>query len=182
MAIAAGSYELGPDNGTLSVRTKKAGAAAVAAHNLLIEVGTWQATLEIAEDSTPTRVGLTADSRSLKVIEATGGVTSLGDDDMAGITQTINEEVLKGTSIVFASNEIQSDGVPGRAQVSGDLELAGQRHPIAFQLEADADGRITGTTTVKQTTWGIKPYSALFGTLKVIDEVSVEIAAQLPQD
>jgi polyisoprenoid-binding protein YceI len=182
MAIAAGSYELGPDYGTLSVRTKKAGAAAVAAHNLLIEVGTWQATLEIAEDSAPTRVGLTADSRSLKVIDATGGVTSLGDDDMAGITQTINEEVLKGTSIVFASNGIQSDGIPGRAQVTGDLELAGQRHPIAFQLEADADGRISATATVKQTTWGIKPYSALFGTLKVIDEVSVEIAAQLPED
>ncbi len=182
MAIASGSYKLGPDDGTLSVRTKKAGAAAVAAHNLVIEVGTWQATLEIGEDSTPTHVALTADSRSLKVVDATGGVTSLGDDDMAGITQTINEEVLKGTSIAFASSGIESDGVPGRAQVTGELELAGQRHPIAFELATDADGRITGTATVKQTTWGIKPYSALFGTLKVIDEVSVEIAARLPQD
>jgi polyisoprenoid-binding protein YceI len=182
MALAAGSYELGPGNGTLSVRTKKAGAAAVAAHNLLIEVGTWQARLEIGEDNTPTRIELTADSRSLKVIDATGGVTSRADEDKAGITQTINEEVLKGTSIAFASSGIQSDGVPGRAQVTGELELAGQRHPIAFELETDAKGRITGSATVMQTRWGIKPYSALFGTLKVIDEVAVEIAAQLPQD
>jgi polyisoprenoid-binding protein YceI len=181
MALAAGSYELGPEHGTLSVRTKKAGAAAVAAHNLLIEVGSWQAALDIGEDGTPTRAELTVDSRSLKVIEGTGGVTSLGDDDKLGIAQTINEEVLKGTSIAFASSAVESDGVPGRARVTGELELAGQRHRIAFELETADDGRIAGSATVKQTDWGIKPYSALFGTLKVIDEVVVEIAAQLPQ-
>jgi polyisoprenoid-binding protein YceI len=181
MAIAAGSYRLGPENGTLSVRTKKAGAAAVAAHNLLIEVGTWQATIEIGEDRTLTRAELSADSRSLKVIDATGGVTTLGDDDKAGITQTINEEVLKGTSIAFVSSGIESDSSPGHARVSGELELGGQRHPIAFELETDADGRMTGSATVKQSAWGIKPYSALFGTLKVIDEVAVEIAARLPE-
>jgi hypothetical protein len=182
MAIAAGSYELGPDSGTLSVRTKKAGAAAVAAHNLVIEVESWRATLEVGEDSTPTRIELAADSRSLKVIEGTGGMTSLGDDDKAGITQTINEEVLKGTAITFTSHQIQRDGVPGHAHVDGELELAGQRHPIAFELETAEDGRIGATATVKQTVWGIKPYSALFGTLKVIDEVTVEVTAQLPRD
>ena len=34
---------------------------------------------------------------------------------------------------------------------------------------------------VKQTEWGMKPYTALFGTLKVADEVRVEIDAGLPQ-
>ena len=181
MAIATGSYELGPDNGTLSVRTKKAGAAAVAAHNLLIEVGSWQAKLEVGADGIPTRIELAADSRSLKVIDGSGGMTSLGADDKAGISQTIDDEVLKGTAITFASNEIQSDGAAGRAQVDGELELAGQRHPIAFELETADDGHLSGCATIKQTAWGIKPYSALFGTLKVIDEVTVEVTAQLPQ-
>ena len=43
-----------------------------------------------------------------------------------------------------------------------------------------ADGRLTGTATVKQTDWGMKPYTALFGTLKVADEVEVAIDAGLP--
>ena len=63
--------------------------------------------------------------------------------------------------------------------VNGELELAGQRHPIAFELSAGADGRLSGAATVKQSDWGIKPYSALFGTLKVVDEVTVEVDTEL---
>jgi polyisoprenoid-binding protein YceI len=63
--------------------------------------------------------------------------------------------------------------------VTGELELAGRRHPITFDLAA-ADGRLTGTATVKQTDWGMKPYTALFGTLKVADEVVIAIDAGLP--
>ena len=37
-----------------------------------------------------------------------------------------------------------------------------------------------GTAVVTQTAWGIAPYSALFGTLKVTDEVEVAIEAVLP--
>ena len=32
---------------------------------------------------------------------------------------------------------------------------------------------LTGSATVKQSDWGMKPYSALFGALKVADEVEV---------
>ena len=50
-----------------------------------------------------------------------------------------------------------------------------QRHPITVELTAAEDGRLTGTATVKQSDWGMKPYSALFGALKVADEVEVAI-------
>jgi di/tripeptidase len=79
---------LGPADGTLTVRTKKTGAAAKAGHDLLIEVTSWEATLDEASMS------LTADPRSLRVLEGTGGMTTLGDDDKAGIAQSIDEEVL----------------------------------------------------------------------------------------
>ncbi len=39
------------------------------------------------------------------------------------------------------------------------------------------DGRLTGDATVKQSSFGIKPYSALFGALKVADDVRVAIEA-----
>ena len=98
MAVA-GRYALGPDDATLTVATGKGGAAARAAHNLTILVQRWEASLHLADDPAATTMSLTADARSLRVLDGTGGMTALGDDDKAGITQTINDEVLKGTAI-----------------------------------------------------------------------------------
>ena len=65
----------------------------------------------------------------------------------------------------------------GSGTVRGELELAGERRPIGFDL-AIRDGRLTGTAIVRQSDWGMKPYSALFGTLKVADEVEVALASR----
>jgi hypothetical protein len=154
----------GPENGTLTVRTKRTGAASKAGHDLLIEVTSWSATLDPDADPALT---LTADSSSLRVLEGSGGIQALGDDDKAGIEQTIEEEVLMGTPIEFWSTAVEG------SWIEGELELAGRRHPISFQLTGDEDGRLAGSATVKQTDWGMKPYSALFGTLKVADDVEV---------
>ena len=37
---------------------------------------------------------------------------------------------------------------------------------------------MSGSATVAQTAFGMKPYSALFGALKVADEVEIEIDAK----
>ena len=170
----------GPENATLTVRTKRLGAASKAGHDLLIEVTSWSATLEFGEDSAGTAVTLTADPSSLRVLEGTGGMMTLGDDDKAGIAKTIDDEVLKRTPIEFRSTAVELSPGGGSGSVTGELELAGRSRPIAFELTAGEDGRISGTATLKQTDWGMKPYSALFGTLKVADEVEVEIDARLP--
>ena len=156
---------LGPANATLTVRTKRTGAASKAGHDLRIEVTSWEATLDTDEG----RVTLTADPRSLRVLEGTGGIQSLDDDDKAGIEQTIDEEVLKGGPIEFRSTSV--DG----SRVEGELQLAGETRPIGFELAAGEDGRLTATAVVKQSDWGMKPYTALFGTLKVADEVEVAV-------
>jgi hypothetical protein len=175
MSLAAGTHAFGPDNATLTVRTQKGGAAAKAAHNLVIEVTSWRGTLEVAPQA---RISLTADARSLRVRDGIGGMMVLGDDDKAGIEQTIDEEVLKGSAIAFDSSDVRASPDGSRLSVAGELELAGAVHRIAFELTVD-DGRLTGSATVKQTDWGMKPYSALFGTLKVLDEVQVGIDATL---
>jgi polyisoprenoid-binding protein YceI len=178
MSIEPGTYELGPGDGTLSVRTGKKGAASKAGHNLLITVERWGATVQLAADPAQSVLELTADSTSLTVLEGTGGVQSLGDDDRVGITQTINQEVLKGTAISFRSTAVRPDG-DGTLRVTGDLELSGGINLIAFDVAIADDGHLTGNATLKQTEWGMKPYSALFGTLKVADEVQVAIDARL---
>ena len=86
---------LGPDNATLAVRHRAHRRRAKAGHNLLIEVSAWEATLTVGEDAADTRIEVTADGGSLRVLEGTGGMQELGDDDKANIEQTIDDEVLK---------------------------------------------------------------------------------------
>ena len=168
------TYTLGPDDGTLSVRTGRTGTVAKAGHDLLIEVRAWTATLDLEAP----RVTLDADATSLHVVEGTGGLKALDDDDRANIRQTVDDEILKRNDIQFRSTDVQRTDT-GLA-VRGDLTLVGTTRPIAFDLALTGD-RVTGTAVVTQTEWGIKPYSALFGALKVADEVRVEIDAALPQ-
>jgi YceI-like domain len=158
----------GPENARLTLRTGRSGAASKAGHDLLIEVTEWSGTLD--PDGDPA-VRLSADPRSLRVVEGTGGMQALDDGDRAGIEQTIDDEVLQGAAIEFRSTRF--DGLPGR--VEGELELAGARHQIGFELAPGEDGGVTGTAIVKQSDWGMKPYSTLFGTLKVADEVEVRV-------
>lgn len=179
MSLATGTYKLGPDDGTLSVRTGRTGAAAKAGHDLLIHVTAWEATLTVGDDSTATSIELDADAASLRVREGTGGIQSLGDDDMASIHQTIDDDVLKRRGITFRSTAVT--GGDGRLTVEGELTLAGTTRPLAFDLDVGDDGRLSGVAVVKQSDWGMKPYSALFGALKVADDVRVEIDAGLPQ-
>ncbi len=181
MAIVAGTYELGPDAGTLAVKTRKTGAASKAGHDLVIDVTSWKATLTVADEPAAVAIELTADSRSLRVREGSGGMMALGDDDKASIEQSIDDEVLEGTAIAFRSTAVTPGAYAGALRVEGELELGGQRHALAFELAVGEDGTVTGSATVKQSDWGIKPFSTLFGTLKVVDEVEVVVSARLPQ-
>ena len=164
---------LGPSNGTLTVRTGKGGAAAKAGHNLVIEVQRWQGTL------TPEAVELTADARSMRVVSGSGGISPLGDEEKAGISQTIDEEVLRGGTIAYRSSTVTAR--EGGYEVEGELDLLGVTRPLSFTLSVDGD-HLTGSAQVKQTDWRMKPYSALFGTLKVADVVEVSIDATLPKE
>jgi polyisoprenoid-binding protein YceI len=110
------------------------------------------------------------------VIEGTGGMKSLDEDDRANIRQTIDDEILKRVEISFRSTEVQQSD--GRLAVRGELTLVGATRPITFDL-ALGDDHVSGSAVVTQTEWGMKPYSALFGALKVADEVRVEIDARL---
>jgi polyisoprenoid-binding protein YceI len=181
MPIPPGTYTLGPDDGTLLVRTGRTGAAAKAGHDLVIEVTAWRATLDLAAaDPAERALSLEADPRSLRVREGTGGMQSLGDDDKANIAKTIDDDVLEGRPIAFRSSSVEAGPDGTGLRVQGDLDLAGTRRPVAFHLNAAADGRLTGSARIRQSDWGMKPYSTLFGTLKVADEVEVTIDAALP--
>lgn len=174
----ATTLTLGPADGTLTVRTERIGAAAKAGHDLLIEVDSWEATLELPGDNGSGELTLTADAGSLRVVQGTGGIQKLDDDDKAGIKQTLDEEILMASEVRFRSSSVEPSPDGGGIAVQGELELLGTEHPLAFDLALDGD-RLTGSAVVKQSDWGIKPYTALFGALKVADEVVVGIDVTL---
>jgi hypothetical protein len=171
------TYRLGPDDGTLAVRTKRGGAAAMAGHNLLFHVTSWEATIELGGD---TSVALEADGASLKVIEGSGGMQALQDEDKENIEQTIDDEVLERQVITFRSTGVQPSSDAAGLKIDGELTLNGATRPLAFDLALTAEGGVSATTVVKQSEWGMKPYTGLFGALKVIDEVEVALEATLP--
>jgi polyisoprenoid-binding protein YceI len=179
VSLPAGTHQLGPDNATLSVRTKRSGAAAKAGHDLLIHVTAWEATITAGEHPADTSMELRADAGSLRVIEGTGGIQALGEDDIANIHQTIDDEVLKRREITFRSTRVEPAGDGDRFKVEGELTIVDQTRSISFELDVAEDGALRASAVVTQTEWGMKPYSALFGALKVHDDVEVALEGHL---
>ena len=162
--------QLGPENGSLVVKTYREGVAAKVGHDLVIDVTRWQATL------VGDKVELTADPRSLRVREGLRGVKPLSDKDRDEILRNIDEKALGGKPSEFSgvANE-QGDMLI----VDGDLTLAGTKRPMLVNVGTEG-GRATATVTIRQSEWGIKPYRGLMGALKVRDELEVVLDASLP--
>lgn len=180
MNVPPGSYRLGPEDGQLTVHTQRSGAAAMAGHNLVIEVMSWSALLTVGETPAAMRVKLDVDGGSLRVREGTGGMQTLEPQHKQEIEQTIDDEVLKRDAIRFRSTHAAPAQDGDAVTVQGDLTLRGASRPISFDVSAEEDGTISASTVIRQTDYGIKPYSTLFGALKVVDEVEVRIEARLP--
>jgi polyisoprenoid-binding protein YceI len=72
----------------------------------------------------------------------------------------------------------QAAGEPGRYQVEGSFTLHGVRRSIQFPATLErADGagnqRLRGSFTIQQTDYGIQPYSALGGLIRVADALEI---------
>ncbi len=179
MSSLSGSYRLGPDNATLTVRTGTAGAAAKLGHSLEIRVTTWSAQLDLGEDPDAISLSLEVDSHSLRVIDGQGGPKALTDEDRPRIESTISDMIFKGREITFRSSGAREDG-SGGVHVHGELNLLGTTGPAEFTLRIDGDGHLSAVAEVAQTAFGIEPYSAMRGALKVKDEVELSVEGTLP--
>lgn len=178
MALAPGTHSIGPENGSCRIHTYREGVAQKVGHDLIIEVAQWQASVEVGEDGTPAAISLEADPRSLQILEGHRGVKPLTDSDRAEIRSNIDEKILRGQPISFRASGVELAG--RRMVVSGELTMAGSTRPVTLELELDEHGAVRGTLPVTQSEWGIKPYRAFMGALKVRDTVEVVLDAKLP--
>ena len=103
---------------------------------------------------------------------------ALGDDDVANIHQTIDDEVLDARG-----HQVPLDRGAGRAdggmRVEGDLTLAARPSRSRSTSTVGDDGALERHRRRHAERWGMKPYSALFGALKVEDEVEVVLEGHL---
>ena len=176
MTIAEGTYRLGSQSGRLLLRTGRAGVGAKAGHDLTIEVTRWDGSAVVnTADPARTSGTVTVDVGSFEVVAGRGGVKPLTGSDRVEIARTVRENILhtaRYPTITFTSTGVE--GTPESFMVRGDLTIVGVTQPVSVSGVVAADGRVRGMAGVTQTRWGIKPYSALFGALRLADEVVVE--------
>ncbi len=165
------------------VLTYREGLLSAIAHDLEIRVERFD--LDI--DEVPLAVRARFDATSLRVIGAvrdgTPEPTALGESDRHKIERSIVDDVLHAKehpSIVFASSAITVEGDGFR--VAGDLTLHGKRRPLTLVARPSGD-RMVAVVRLHQPDFGIRPYSAMLGALKIKPDVTVRCSlprASLP--
>lgn len=176
----SGSYAIGPESGQILLRTGRAGLAAKAGHDLTIEVTTWSAQATVPDDGAVEDATVTADLDlgSLAVREGTGGAKPLSDKDRRDIEANARKTLGGGAAARFESSKI-IPSPSGGGTIEGTLTLKGQSRPARLEVTQAEPARFRATATVKQTDFGITPFSGFFGTLKLRDEIEVEVHADL---
>jgi polyisoprenoid-binding protein YceI len=185
VADITGTYELGPGAGRVLVKTGREGLAARAGHDLTMEITQWSARVTVpdADGGGIAAATLTAelDLGSLAVREGTGGAKPLSDRDRRDIQGQVRKILGDGAKASFTSSKVvpSSSGSPAaggsaNGAIEGTLTLHGTSRPARLQVVSPAQGRYRGNVTVRQTDFGITPYSGFFGTLKLKNEVMVE--------
>lgn len=171
MAIAPGSYKFGPNNGEMIVKITREGMAKKAGHDLIIVVNNWQADANIAENPQDSTFSGSADVGSFNVREGVGGIKPLSDGDKADIKKNITQKILTSPNITFKSTGVN----PSTDTVTGDLTIMGRTQPVDVKI-TESGGKVNAKMTVVQSKWGIKPFTAMMGALKVRDAVDIEIS------
>jgi len=159
--------------GTISVFTFKDGILARAAHDLALRMEHF----ELALDGD--HVTAVMPLEGLRVVgPVEGGVARperYDANQRAEIERNMRAEVLRiahDPTARFAGRAIAAgDGF----HVDGQLELAGRTATLSFDVRRDGDV-YRARFEMPPSRWGIQPYKALLGAIKLKDNVRVELA------
>ena len=178
MAVLAGRHQLGPDRGRIILRTFRDGLAAQAGHDLTIEATRWSGVLEVNDDLSPAGLDVSIDMGALVVRDGTGGVKPLTDRDRREIAVTARKVLAsdRHPEAGFAAVGFEP-AAGGGGEISGTLTIRGQSRPLRVKVTQTGDGQYHAEAKVVQSDYGIKPYTAFLGALRVRD--AVEIAADV---
>jgi hypothetical protein len=159
---------LDPKRSTVTVRVFKSGLFRAFADDHVIEAPLAEGSLD---DSATPIVHIAIDVRGMRVLDP-----NLPAKDRQEVqTRMLGPEVLDGDRfphIRFRSVATQR-GDSGRWSVRGELEVHGQTHPVTVNVVQE-QGHYKGSTSLKQSEFGITPISIAGGTVKVKDEIKID--------
>lgn len=177
-------WRLDGSHGELLIRTGVAGRAAQLGHRLTIAMRSWEASIQWASDE-PVSAELTVDVGSLEVVRGEGGLTPLsGPEKILVRTNALRSlGARRFPRITFAAETIEKTDHGYR--LTGPLTIRGKTRAQTVDVRTDdLDGSwwLSSETTVRQSAFGIKPYSQLLGSLKVADDVVVSFTAECAKE
>ncbi len=101
----------------------------------------------------------------------------LSDADKREIKATMRDKVLASQPIRFRGTARESGA---GYSVDGTLSMAGRDASVAFTL-ARREHRLVGAVELQPSRWGIEPYKAMMGAIKLEDRVRVDFDLPDPQ-
>ncbi len=144
-----------------------------AAHDLELRVGRF----DIRADDASRRIEATFDARSLRLVSAKldGQPEELADQDVEKIHKHVAEDVLhteQFPEVRFTSSEVEAVG--DGFVVRGSLSLHGQERTLTADVRSEG-GQWTTDISIDQREYGIKPFRALLGMIRIKPDVRVRI-------
>jgi polyisoprenoid-binding protein YceI len=178
------SWSLDAADGELLIRTDVAGRAARMGHRLTIAMTRWRGSVVWA-GAEPVRAELVVEVDSFEVLRGEGGVKGLSGPEKALVKSNALKSLDAGhyPEIRFAADTI--DKTDRGYRLTGKLEIRGKSrtHVIDLRTEDLGDAwRVSAESGVRQTDYGVKPYSLLMGSVRVADEVSLAFTAVHAKD
>jgi polyisoprenoid-binding protein YceI len=184
MALPTGRYRLGTESGRIVLRTFRDGLASTAGHDLVIELPRWSGELAVDDDKAPESLEVRIDIDALVVRDGSGGLKPLTDRDRREIATTARRQLSTDQHPEAVYNatgfEMSGDNSGDTGVIEGNLTIRGVTRPLRLQVSQPEPGTYRGTGTLVQSAYGIKPYTAFFGALKVRDAVDIEVNAVIP--
>ena len=167
----------------VTVYTYKDGIAARMGHDLKVKAHRVSCTVSAGE-GVPFTLDAVVDPREVKVdcAQAHGrdDTGALSASDKSKINGHIQDDVLqtrRHPEIRFASTRVTPAG--DGFDILGNLTLTGHTRPVHLKAQRAGD-RYVAQVRLNQPDFGIKPFSAPFGVLKIKPDVLVEVS--LPAD
>jgi len=166
--LSAERRTIDAERSTITVRVSKSGLFRAFADNHVIRAPLLEGSVD---DSATSHVELVVDVHRMRVLDP-----SLSPKDREDVqARMLGPEVLDADrfrQIRFHSTVVQRLEA-ARWLVRGDLDLHGQTHQVAVKVALE-NGRYKGSTTLRQTEFGITPISIAGGAVKVKDEITIE--------
>src|SRR5664279_6173311 len=164
--------------GTLSVFTFKDGILARAAHDLALRLEGLAVTLD--GDTVTATAGLRGMVAIGPVEDGRIRADEYDPARRAEIERTLHAEVLDSARHPTARFDGRAIARGDGFTVTGQLALAGVRAPLTFAVERDGNrDRYRGHFALQPSRWGIAPYRALLGAIKLKDLVRVELVVEV---